>query len=182
LKPQERLLDYNDYLKLPDDGKRYEIVEGELFVAPSPNTVHQRVSRNLEFLLHKFVSEKNLGEIFYAPLDVILGPHAIVQPDIIFISKERLNIIGESNIQGAPDLLIEVLSPSNKRMDLKTKLSLYEKYGVEEYWVVDPHERFITVFTLNNGNYRIFCNGADDETITSYVIKGLEINLSQIWG
>ena len=111
---------YDDYLKTPDN-KRYELIEGELYMTPSPITSHQRISRKIEFLLEKFVTENELGEIFYAPYDVYFDDENVVQPDILFISKDRLNIIGDKNLQGAPDLVIEILSESNAYMDLIQK-------------------------------------------------------------
>src|SRR3990172_920502 len=111
---------YEDYLKTPKD-KRYELIDGELLMRPSPTPSHQRVSRKLEFILESFITKNNLGEIFYAPCDVYLDNENVVQPDILFISKERLNIIGDKNIQGAPDLVIEILSESNAYRDLIQK-------------------------------------------------------------
>ncbi|HBI24855.1 MAG TPA: restriction endonuclease, partial [Nitrospiraceae bacterium] len=115
---------YEDYLKTPDD-VRYELIEGELLMTPSPVPRHQRISRKIEFILEEFVTNNDLGEIFYAPCDVHLDNENVVQPDILFISKERLNIIGEKNIQAAPDLAIEILSESSAYRDLVQKKKLY---------------------------------------------------------
>ena len=128
---------YDDYLKTPDD-KRYELIEGELYMTPSPITNHQRISRKIEFLLEKFVTENELGEIFDAPYDVYFDDENVVQPDILFISKDRLNIIGDKNLQGAPDLVIEILSESNAYRDLIQKKKLYAMHGVKEYWIKEP--------------------------------------------
>jgi Uma2 family endonuclease len=114
---------YEDYVHTPDD-KRYELIEGELLMTPSPTTKHQRVLREIEFILKKFVSENNLGEIFFAPYDVYLDEENVIQPDIMFISKERLNIIGEKNIQGAPCLTIEIISESSAYRDMVQKKKL----------------------------------------------------------
>ncbi|MEW6675939.1 MAG: Uma2 family endonuclease [Nitrospirota bacterium] len=120
---------YEDYLKTPED-ERYELIGGELLITPSPIPNHQRISRKLEFMLEKFVTENNLGEVFYAPCDVYLDEENVVQPDILFISKERLNIISEKNIQGAPDLVIEIISENTAYRDLVQKKRLYARFGV----------------------------------------------------
>src|SRR3989338_9619208 len=114
---------YEDYLKTSDD-KQYELIDGELLMTPSPVPNHQRISRKLEFILEKFVTENNLGEIFDAPCDVYLDDENVIQPDILFISKDRLNIIGEKNIQGAPDMTIEILSEATAHRDLVKKKRL----------------------------------------------------------
>ena len=138
---------YDDYLKTPDN-KRYELIEGELYMTPSPITSHQRISRKIEFLLEKFVTENDLGEIFDAPYDVHFDDENVVQPDILFISKDRLNIIGDKNLQGAPDLVIEILSESNAYRDLIQKKKLYARFGVKEYWIVVPGEKTIDIHIL----------------------------------
>ena len=137
---------YEDYLKTPDD-ERYELIEGELLMTPSPIPKHQRISRELEFEIIKFVKANDLGEVFYAPCDVYLDNENVVQPDILFISKERLNIIGEKNIQGAPDLAIEIISESTAYRDLVQKKKLYAKFGVKEYWIVIPGEESIEIYS-----------------------------------
>src|SRR4030042_2825586 len=145
---------YEDYLKTPDD-KRYELIEGELLMTPSPATKHQRISRELEFVILKFVKANNLGEVFDAPCDVYLDNENVVQPDILFISKESLNIIGEKNIQGAPDLAIDIISENTAYRDLVQKKKLYAKFGVKEYWVVVPGEESIEVYTLKDNTYML---------------------------
>src|SRR3990167_1134525 len=136
---------YDDYLKTSDD-RRYELIEGELYMTPSPITNHQRISRKIEFLLEKFVTENDLGEVFYAPYDVYLDDENVVQPDIMFISKGRSKIIGEKNLQGAPDLVVEILSESTAYRDLIQKKKLYAKFGVKEYWIVVPEEKTIDIY------------------------------------
>ncbi len=138
---------YQDYLLLPED-KRYELIEGELLTVPSPDVEHQELSRDLEHILWEFVKQNNLGSIFNAPLDVVLSEEDVVQPDILFVSKERAHIIKEKNIQGAPDLVIEILSPATSERERTLKRKLYAKYGVKEYWIVDPEEKSIEVMAL----------------------------------
>ncbi|MGH7791389.1 MAG: Uma2 family endonuclease, partial [Thermodesulfobacteriota bacterium] len=110
-------LTYEDYLLLPEDGNRYEILDGELNVTPAPTTKHQTISGNLFVILHRYVREQRAGKVFSAPVDVILDYSSIVQPDLIFVSKEREEIITEKNVQGAPDLVIEILSPNTVKID-----------------------------------------------------------------
>src|SRR6266542_2906772 len=136
---------YEDYEKLPE-GAPYQLIGGELVMTPSPVPYHQSVSRKIEFELIKFVEEKKLGEVFDAPIDVYLSETETYQPDIIFISKDRLRIIGEKKIEAAPDLVIEILSPSTAYYDLKHKRRIYESSGVREYWIVDPMEKSVEVY------------------------------------
>ncbi|MDP6716870.1 MAG: Uma2 family endonuclease, partial [SAR202 cluster bacterium] len=113
VQPKRAKLTVRDYMSIPeDDDRRFELINGELILAPSPVTQHQRISRNLVEILVGFLRTQNLGELFYAPMDVVLSEHDVFQPDILFISSSRFHMIGDTNIQGAPDLVVEILSPS----------------------------------------------------------------------
>ena len=171
---------YDDYLKTPDD-KRYELIEGELYMTPSPITNHQRISGRIEFELRKFVSENDLGEIFDAPYDVYFDDENVVQPDILFISKDRLNIIGDKNLQGAPDLVIEILSESNAYRDLIQKKKLYSKHGVKEYWIVVPGEKTIDIYILKDKTYQLYKTLGEDDTLESQILKGFKMELKAIF-
>jgi len=171
---------YKDYVNTPDD-KRYELIEGELLMTPSPTTKHQRVLREIEFILKKFVSENNLGEIFFAPYDVYLDGENVIQPDIMFISKERLNIIGEKNIQGAPCLTIEIISEGSAYRDMVQKKKLYAKFGVKEYWIVIPEEELIEIYSLENGIYQLSKVYRKNEVLESATLKCLKIELKEIF-
>jgi len=171
---------YEDYLKTLDD-ERYELIEGELVMTPSPIPKHQRISRELEFEIIKFVKANNLGEVFYAPCDVYLDNENVVQPDILFISKERLNIIGEKNIQGAPDLVIEIISESTAYRDLVQKKKLYAKFGVKEYWIVLPEEKSIEIYSLKDNTYMLHKTYGKDETIESSYLRNLKVELKGIF-
>lgn len=172
---------YEDYLKTPDD-VRYELIEGELIMTPSPTTRHQRISRKLEFAIEKHVTENNLGEVFYSPYDVCLDDENVVQPDIIFISNDKADIITEKNIQGAPDLIIEILSESTAYKDAIQKKKLYARFGVREYWLVAPDDKLIEVYNLKNkGEYQLLKTYFDGDTIESQVITGLKIDLSRVF-
>jgi len=171
---------YEDYLKTPED-ERYELIEGELLMTPSPTTRHQRISREFEFEILRFVRKNNIGEVFYAPYDVYLDDENVVQPDILFISKERLNIIGEKNIQGAPDLVIEIISENTAYRDLVQKKRLYARFGVKEYWIVIPDEELIEIYTLKENTYMLHKTYSKDDTLESSYLKDLKIELKNIW-
>ncbi|HBR17858.1 MAG: hypothetical protein A3G39_08365 [Deltaproteobacteria bacterium RIFCSPLOWO2_12_FULL_43_16] len=175
--PENLKLTYEDYLLLPE-GMRYEIIEGELFMTPSSRTIHQRLILRIARLIEDFVKEKGLGEVFIAPYDVILSKHDIVKPDIIFISKQRSGIITELNVQGSPDLAVEILSPSNKEIDLILKKKLYAAFGVKEYWVVDPANKYVKLFNLGKTGYMEAKTG---NILKSFVLKGLEVDISGIF-
>ena len=171
---------YEDYLKTPDD-KRYELIGGDLLVAPSPVPNHQRISRKIEFILEKFVTENNLGEVFYAPCDVYLDDENVVQPDILFISKDRLNIIGDKNIQSAPNLVIEIISENSVYRDMVQKKRLYARFGVKEYWIVIPEEKEVEVYILKGEAYQLYKTYTKVDILESPSLKGLKIGLKEIF-
>jgi len=171
---------YHDYLQLPED-KRYEILDGELYVVPAPNTKHQRISRRLEGALDKHVSGKNLGEIFDAPYDVILSDENVLQPDILFVRKERLAIIGEANIEGAPDLVVEILSPGTRQKDLAVKRKIYAKFGVREYWIVDPDAATVEVLTWTESGYITAATCRQSDRLSSPLLPELNLPLREVF-
>jgi Uma2 family endonuclease len=150
-------LTYRDYEVLPDDGRRYELHDGELSVTPAPSPQHQLCSINLLRIVDGHVRAKGLGLVLYAPLDVILSDRSrdttIVQPDIVFIETARQGRISRRGIEGAPTLAIEVLSPSTARIDRRTKLDLYSRFGIPYYWIVDADARTVEAYTLEGGSY-----------------------------
>ncbi len=171
---------YQDYKNLPEsETKRYELLEGELIMVPSPTTYHQRISRNLEHILWDLVRKHDLGFIYNAPLDVVFSEQDVAQPDIIFILKEHSQIITEENIQGAPDLIIEILSPATAERDRTYKRTLYARNGVKEYWLVDPDKRTIEVMILTEEGFQQV--GVYNKTLTSPILPGLSLNLSEVF-
>jgi Uma2 family endonuclease len=146
-------LGYADYAALPDDGRRYEIHDGELSVTPAPGSGHQGVSMTLGSALHAYVTTRHLGRIFAAPIDVMLSDTTIVQPDLVFIAIDRASIISARGIEGAPTLVVEILSPSTARIDRSRKLQLYARHGVPYYWIVDSDMRSIDVYRATAGTY-----------------------------
>jgi Uma2 family endonuclease len=170
---------YEDLALLPYDGKRHEIIDGEHYVNPAPVTKHQRIVRNLGVALHMFVSSRKAGEVYFTPFDVVLSEANVVEPDILFVSKERLDIIGEKNIMAAPDIVVEVLSESNRRYDEIKKRKLYEEYGVAEYWIVDPELEIVKIY---RGGKRVAeLENENSDTLTTPLLPGLEIPLADIF-
>ena len=152
---EKKTYTYEDYAQLPE-GAPYQLIDGALVMSPSPTPAHQRILRKLAFALGGFVEEHDLGEVLFAPMDVYLSNIDTPQPDLLFIAKARLGIIGEKYVDGAPDLVMEILSPSTAYHDLKKKKRLYEASGVKEYWIVDPEAREIEVYTLVEGQFDLF--------------------------
>lgn len=179
-KPLEHRYTYADYYAIQDD-KRYEVHEGELMMVPVPVTAHQRISRKIERILDDFVTENDLGEVFYAPTDVILAEDVVVQPDILFISKERAGIIAEKAIMGAPDLIVEILSPSSTYSDAVRKKGYYQKYGVREYWLIFPEEKAVEVLTLEGELYREFDSAKGEGKVRSKILEGLEVDIKDVF-
>ena len=149
------ILTYEDYAAIPNDGKRYEILEGELAVTPAPNLKHQTVSVNLIVLLSQHIREKDLGKLYHAPVDLILESTSILQPDLLFVAKARQGILTNRAVEGAPDLIVEILSPSTSRTDRVTKAQIYARHRVPAYWIVDPDQEIIDVYLLNGDSYRL---------------------------
>ncbi len=143
---------YEDLLHTPDDGKRYEVLEGELVVSLAPKVKHPRIVKRLQRLLMR-AEDAGHGEGFPAPLDVVLSPRDVVEPDLLFIAKDRLGMVTEENVQGAPDLVVEVISEGSRHRDAITKRHIYERHGVRFYWLVDPEEETVRVFELKDGAY-----------------------------
>lgn len=145
---------YADYRLMPDDGKRYEIIEGDLLVTPAPTTTHQTVSKRIQLALMLQIEEKGLGAVFDAPIDLIASETTTVQPDLVVVRQQRRNIITERGIEGPPDLVVEILSPTTERVDRSRKRKLYAAIGVAEYWIADPTSHTVEVLALHAEGYR----------------------------
>lgn len=179
--PKRQSYTYEDYANLPE-GASYQLIGGQLIMMPAPIPYHQKVSMRLAFQLYEYVErKKQSGEIYHAPIDVYLEETETYQPDIIFISKEMLGIIKEEKIEGAPDLVIEILSPSTAYYDLRHKKEIYAKHGVKEYWIVDPIEKSIEVYENKNSKFMLTVTVEVEGTIKSAVISGFELKLSTIF-
>lgn len=176
-------LTYQDYLLLPEEpGCRFEILEGLLVREPSPNVMHQRISRRLQRLLEDyFAAVDSEGEIFDAPLDVTFHDISVVQPDLLYVSGEQKPIVKEARIDGPPTLVVEIISPSGTRKDRLLKLRIYQKAKVEHYWLVDPQEKTLECFVLREGAYVLVASGMDEEVVEHPEFTGLSVPLSVLW-
>jgi Uma2 family endonuclease len=168
---------YEDYLNTPDDGQRYELIDGEIFVSPSPQLLHQLASIELSSMLHRYVRGSRLGRVVAAPMDVRLATNEVVQPDLMFIrTGSPADNPNEDRVEGAPDLLVEILSPSNRGYDLVRKRQLYARCGVPEYWIVDPINRTIETLSLNGDEYETVPHARG--LMVSMVLPSLRFNIS----
>ncbi len=179
--PGRVVLTYQDYAALPDDGRRYEIHEGELSVTAAPGSKHQIVSSNLVWALETQVRSRGIGVVLCAPLDIILSDRTVVQPDIVFIATDRLGRISERGIEGAPTLVVEILSPSTSETDRNTKLRLYASYGVPYYWIVDPDARVVEAYALVGASYTLSKRVAGDEPLSAEPFPDLALASASLW-
>lgn len=171
---------YEDYARL-SEGATYQLIGGELVMTPAPGKRHQIVLKNLLKVLDDYTEGKDLGEVLFAPMDVYLAPHETYQPDLLFIAKERLEISAEDKVNGAPDLIVEILSPSTAYYDLKKKYKIYEKYGVKEYWIVDPEDKSIEIFVLTDGKFHLAVQSEETGEVTSLLLQGLSVKLEDVF-
>ena len=173
-------LTYQDYASLDGD-ERYELLDGDLILVASPNRDHQSVSVRLLTWMHSFVEENDLGWVYGAPFDVLFTDTDVVQPDLMFVSREREHILTPANVQGAPDLIVEILSPSSSTRDWRAKRELYATHGVREYWIIDPANRIVSVLLLQDGVLEIEQTLTEDDTATSTVLNGFNVSLDSIF-
>jgi Uma2 family endonuclease len=171
---------YEDYLLLPED-RRYEIIDGDLFMTPAPGTPHQRIVGNLYLRLRQHVDDRGLGEVLIAPCDVVLSPTDVVQPDVLFVAVDRASIVGEKFISAAPDLVVEVLSPSTEERDRTLKTKLYARAGVRELWIADTKEKTIEVLTNSGDGFQREAVFGLGTVLRSFLLPGLEIPISEVF-
>jgi Uma2 family endonuclease len=177
------LMTYEDYVALPDDGNRYEVIEGELCLVPAPNRKHQRITLKLAVFLSNFVDPQHLGEVYVSPFDVRLSDINVVQPDLLYVSAGRLDIMSDAGAMGAPDLAVEVLSTSTRRRDEVTKLRLYESFGVDEYWIVDASRVAVRVYRRVQNKLALVSELLDEDGVmlTTPLLPGLVIPVAVIF-
>lgn len=180
VKEQKPVHTARDYFQLPE-GAPYQLIGGKLVMSPAPKPQHQRIVRRLFLRLHRWVADRNLGEVFFAPIDVRFGETEVYQPDLIFVSRERLGIVKEEYVDGAPDLVVEVLSPSSAYYDLRAKKKVYEQSGVKEYWIVDPMEGVIEVYRNKGAEFELVEQARKGGKIRSHLLSGLEIDPVEIF-
>lgn len=179
-----RKLTYQDYLQLPEEpGYRYEILDGILVKDPPPIVIHQRVLRRLIRVLEDyFVDTDPDGEVFLAPLDVTLGAHTVVQPDIFYLAGGQEGYVQRERIDGPPTLVVEILSPSTSRKDRLSKSRVYQQAGVPHYWLINPEEKTMECLALKDDLYAIVAGGMDDDVVDPPNFSGLSIELRKLWG
>lgn len=179
--PQKDTYTYADYALLPE-GSPYQLIGGKLVITPAPSPRHQAVSMRLIKKLLSFLAANDCGVIYHAPIDVYFSEHETYQPDLLFISRERMDIIGPDKINGAPDLVIEILSPHTAYYDLRKKARVYARTGVKEYWVVDPEEQSIEVYAGSEGKFTLVDQAEGEGKIHSRLLEGLEVEVGEVFG
>ena len=177
-------LTYEDYLQFPEDGRRHEIIDGDHYLSAAPFVSHQRVSRNLMIHLHRHFDLTGMGEVLHAPVAVVLSQSDVVEPDLVVVLAEHASRIRRERIEGAPDLVVEILSPSTAYRDRGLKLDLYQKAGDSEYWIVDPERKVVQQYVLADGVFRsagehsariaVACTGQPDA-------QPVEVDLTEVW-
>lgn len=176
----KRLWTYAEMVaELPETNQPVELWNGELIMSPAPHPDHQRIIREFQNKLGQFVKQGDLGEVFFSPIDIVLTPRRVVQPDVLFIAKARLGIV-KNFIDGVPDLAMEVISEHSWRRDRIEKKALYEQAGLPEYWIVDPDSETIEVFALTGGVYQLHSRAARGQTAKSKLLAGFGISFKEL--
>ena len=173
-------LTVEDYMATSDD-ERYELIDGELIMPPAPATRHQRIQVNLGVRLVQFLESMGFGKVYFAPTDIVLSDTDVVQPDLLFVSTERQHIITPANIQGAPDLVVEILSPATAGLDQGYKRELYARHGVKEYWIVGTDPDTVSVLLLQGNEYEVFETLNPGQTLRSPTLQGLSLSVEDIF-
>lgn len=177
-------LTYDDFLRFPDDGRRHELIDGEHYVTPSPNLRHQRISGKLYLAIALHLKTHPLGEVFYAPLDVVVSNVDVVEPDLLYVSRERAAaVLVPQHVRGVPDLVVEIASKGTRKRDETIKRALYERGGVTEYWVVDPEIDVIRVYRRDGDAFERPQELRRDtgDTLTTALLPGLRVPLDEIF-
>ncbi len=177
---KKKAFTYKDYEKLPE-GAPYQLIGGELVMTPSPVPYHQILIGRIFLTLSEYTKENNAGSVILSPIDVYFSETDTYQPDIIFIGRDRLDIIGKKKIEGAPDFIIEILSPATAYYDLRAKKDVYEQSGVKEYWIVDPMQKSIEAFVNKKGKFELAGSARSEGAVRSHILKGLAVSLKEIF-
>ncbi len=174
-----RKLDYSDYAAIPDDGRRYEVLEGSLHVTPAPSTGHQHAAKRLFRQVEEYFEGRSLGEVFFSPIDVILGPHDVVQPDLVVVARREQ--VSKRGVEGVPLLVIEILSPSTREHDRSRKATRYAALGIPHFWLVDPDARRIECYRLEGPRYALATRGEGAAAVSHPDWPGLTLELAPLW-
>lgn len=172
---------YREYCYLPADGRRYELVEGELYVTPAPAPFHQTVSRRLQFALMSQLEQPGIAFVFNAPCDLILSETTVVQPDLVIVGSGRRHLITDRGIEGPPEVAIEILSPSSKGQDRFLKSAAYARFGIPEYWIVDPDHAWVEVYRLAESQYQLEVRFDRASTLRSPAFLEIAIPLEPVF-
>jgi len=175
----EKVWTYAEYANLDDDTV-FEIINGKAIMSPSPELFHQRWSRRILLAIERHVEAGKLGEVFYAPIDVVLDLENVVQPDLVFVSAANAGLLERRGIMGVPDLVVEVISPSSLRRDRYDKRELYARFGVKEFWLADVANHSLEVLTLQNDGYQLSSCATGEGKIRSTILAGFELDLAQL--
>ena len=170
-----------DYRSVPEGGPRYELIEGQMIMAPAPNRLHQKISRNLQFLIMRYLEEHPIGAIYNAPFDVELNEFNVFQPDLVYVRLERASVFTDQGVTGAPDLVVEVLSPKTLKYDLGPKREVYARSGVSELWVIDPEARKLSIYYLQQDNQNPAYAVSEDAFWESALFPGLRLSLREVF-
>ena len=176
-------LTYDDYLLFPDDGKRHELIDGEHYVTPTPILRHQAIAGRLHLLIASYLKAQPIGRVFFAPLDVILSRFDVVEPDLLYVSRDRCADLLKDWVRGAPDLVVEIGSPSTRRRDETIKRTLYEREGVIEYWIVDPEIDVVRMYRRSGDRFErpVELSHAAGDVLTTAILPELELPLGEIF-
>jgi Uma2 family endonuclease len=178
---ERAVLTYGDYAALPDDGRRYELHDGELSVTPAPGTRHQRAIGALYALLRAHVVAHRLGEVFLSPIDCILSDTTVVEPDLVYLDPTRAHLVTERAIEGAPTLVVEVLSPSTTTIDRNGKRELYARHHIPYYWIVDPVAGTLEAYSLDEGRYGMMARASGAASVTFPPFPDLAFAPASLW-
>ena len=162
-----------DYRSLPESGQQYQLIEGDLYMAPAPNRFHQDISRNIEFCLLKYLDQHPVGKVYDAPFDVYLNNDNVFQPDLVFVAHENNQVFTDAGVEGVPDLVVEILSPRTARLDRDPKRRVYGTCGVKEFWLVDPEAHTVAVYYLRQNASQPAAVYTTTDQFTSSFIPGL---------
>jgi Uma2 family endonuclease len=182
--PRGVKLTYDDFVLFPDDGLRHELIDGEHYVTPSPNATHQQIVVKLTLRIASWVEQHDAGSLFVAPFDVVFSKIDVVEPDLLYMSKARAaEILTQANVQGVPELVIEIGSPSTRKRDETTKRALYERVGVSEYWFVDPEQAVLRVYRRDGERFTrpLELSAEDNDVLTTPLLVGFELSIPDVF-
>jgi Uma2 family endonuclease len=177
-------LTYDDFVQFPDDGKRHELIDGEHYVTPSPNRKHQKVSGNIHLLIGSWLEQHPIGHVYYAPFDVVFSQFDVVEPDLLYMSNERAaTVLTAANVQGTPELVVEIGSPGTRKRDETIKRRLYERSAVSEYWVVDPELDIVRVYRREVEGFArpVELRAESGDVLETPLLPGLDLPLERIF-